>query len=100
MAGLTVSERQTSMKMVLVYDTDNHDDYEASVKIMRKLVNDYDTSRHGTARNLRSFGMIQFIKILREWEKVAATSPRSPGKDVASLKAAKMFTDEIWKEHE
>ena len=86
------------MKMVLVYDTENIEDLQNSIAIMRKLVSDYD-QRYGLGGDKRRFARIQFIKILREWEKVAATSPRSPGKDVASLKAAKMFTDEIWKEH-
>ena len=61
------------MKMVLVYDTDNDEELKNSVTIMRKLVNDYDAIYHGASRE---FGRIEFIKILRQWEQVAAESPK------------------------
>ena len=86
------------MKMVLVYDTDNVEDFQNSIAIMRKLVNDYDEKYRG---NHRQFGRIQFIKILREWEREAKSEPRSPGNpDVATLRSVKMFVDELWKNHE
>ena len=85
------------MKMVLVYDTDNVEDYQNSIAIMRKLVNDYDEKYRG---NHRQFGRIQFIKILREWEKTAKNEPRSSSNnDVASLRSVKEFTDTIWREN-
>ena len=87
------------MKMVLVYDTDNDEDYHNSIAIMRKLINDYDKS-HGLGDNKRRFGRIQFIKILREWERAAKKEPRSVGQDdVATLRSVKMFVDELWKNH-
>ena len=85
------------MKMVLVYDTDNVEDFQNSIAIMRKLVNDYDEKYRG---NHRQFGRIQFIKILREWEKTAKNEPRSSSNnDVASLRSVKEFTDTIWREN-
>ena len=85
------------MKMVLVYDTDNVEDFQNSIAIMRKLVNDYDEKYRG---NHRQFGRIQFIKILREWERAARMKPRSTGDpDIASLRSVKEFTDTIWREN-
>ncbi len=87
------------MKMVLVYDTDNVEDYQNSIAIMRKLVNDYDERTIGLS-NHRQFGRIQFIKILREWERTAKNEPRSTGNpDIASLRSVKEFTDTIWREN-
>ena len=87
------------MKMVLVYDTDNVEDFQNSIAIMRKLVNDYDERTIGLS-NHRQFGRIQFIKILREWERAAKNEPRSTGNpDVASLRSVKEFTDTIWREN-
>ena len=86
------------MKMVLVYDTDNVEDFQNSIAIMRKLVNDYDAKYRGAHRQ---FGRIEFIKILREWERAAKKEPRSVGQDdVATLRSVKMFVDELWKNHE
>ena len=85
------------MKMVLVYDTDNVEDFQNSIAIMRKLVNDYDEKYRG---NHRQFGRIQFIKILRELERAAKNEPRSTGNpDIASLRSVKEFTDTIWREN-
>ena len=85
------------MKMVLVYDTDKVEDFQNSIAIMRKLVNDYDEKYRG---NHRQFGRIQFIKILREWERTAKNEPRSSSNnDVASLRSVKEFTDTIWREN-
>ena len=84
------------MKMVLVYDTDNVEDFQNSIAIMRKLVNDYDEKYRG---NHRQFGRIQFIKILRQWEQVAAESPKRPETGFSTLKSAKLFTDNIWREN-
>ena len=87
------------MKMVLVYDTDNDEDFQNSIAIMRKLVNDYDQKTIGLS-NHRQFGRIQFIKILREWERAAKNEPRSTGNpDIASLRSVKLFADNIWREN-
>ena len=87
------------MKMVLVYDTEDVEDLHNSIAIMRKLVNDYDERTIGLS-NHRQFGRIQFIKILREWERAAKNEPRSTGNpDVASLRSVKLFTDTIWREN-
>ena len=85
------------MKMVLVYDTDNVEDFQNSIAIMRKLVNDYDAKYRGAHRQ---FGRIEFIKILREWERTAKNEPRSSSNnDIASLRSVKEFTDTIWREN-
>ena len=87
------------MKMVLVYDTENVEDLQNSIAIMRKLVSDYD-QRYGYGGDKRRFARIQFIKILREWERAAKKEPRSVGQDdVATLRSVKMFVDELWKNH-
>ena len=82
------------MKMVLVYDTDNVEDWQNSITIMRKLVNDYDARYRGAHRE---FGRIEFIKLLRQWEQVAPESPKNR-EGIASLKSVKEFTDNIWRE--
>ena len=84
------------MKMVLVYDTDNVEDFQNSIAIMRKLVNDYDEKYRG---NHRQFGRIEFIKILRQWEQVAAESPKRSETGFSTLKSVKEFTDTIWREN-
>ena len=84
------------MKMVLGYDTDNVEDFQNSIAIMRKLVNDYDAKYRGAHRQ---FGRIEFIKILRQWEQVAAESPKRPETGFSTLKSAKLFTDNIWREN-
>ena len=82
--------------MVLVYDTDNVEDFQNSIAIMRKLVNDYDEKYRGAHRQ---FGRIEFIKILRQWEQVAAESPKRPETGFSTLKSVKEFTDNIWREN-
>jgi hypothetical protein len=70
-----------------------------SIAIMRKLVNDYDEKTIGLS-NHRQFGRIEFIKILREWERAAKNEPRSSSNnDIASLRSVKEFTDTIWREN-
>ena len=81
--------------MVLVYDTDNVEDFQNSIAIMRKLVDDYDAKYRGAHRQ---FGRIEFIKILRQWEQVAAESPKRPETGFSTLKSAKLFTDNIWRQ--
>jgi hypothetical protein len=86
--------------MVLVYDTENVEDLQNSIAIMRKLISDYD-QRHRLGRDKRKFTKIRFIKILREWETAAKSEPRSPGNpDIASLRSVTAFANEIWKNHE
>ena len=88
------------MKMVVVYDTENVDDLQNSIAIMRKLVNEYD-KRYGLGGDKRKFARIQFIKILRQWERAAKDEPRSSGNpDIATLRSVKEFADEIWKNHQ
>ena len=87
------------MKMVVVYDTENDEDYHNSIAIMRKLINDYDKKRMSYTPSTREFGRIKFIKILRQWEKEAAESQKN-GEGVATLKAVKEFTDKLWRENE
>ena len=87
------------MKMVLVYDADNLEDLQNSIRIMRKLVNDFDR-KYGTMRGeRRQFDKIQLIKILREWEKVAKTKPKLADKDLTTLKSVKYHVDELWENH-
>jgi len=86
------------MKMVLVYDTENVEDLQNSIAIMRKLVSDYD-NRYGLGGDKRKFTKIRFIKILREWEKVAKTKPKLADKDLATLKSVKYHVDELWEDH-
>ena len=89
------------MKMVVVYDTENVEDLQNSIAIMRKLISDYD-NKYRPGGDKRKFTKIQFIKILREWEMVAKTKPRSSGSraDIASLRSVKEFTDKLWINHE
>jgi hypothetical protein len=85
--------------MVLVYDTDNDEDYHNSIAIMRKLINDYDKKRMSYTPSTREFGRIKFIKILRQWEKEAAESQKNR-EGVATLRAVKEFTDKLSRENE
>lgn len=87
------------MKMVVVYDTENLEDLQNAVRIMRKLVNDFDR-KYGMMRGeRRQFDKIQLIKILREWEKAAKTKPKLADKDLATLKSVKYHVDELWENH-
>jgi hypothetical protein len=87
------------MKMVLVYEDDNLEDLQNSIRIMRKLVNDFDR-KYGTMRGeRRQFDKIQLIKILREWERVAKTKPKLADKDLSTLKSVKYHVDELWENH-
>ena len=81
------------MKMVVVYDTENVDDLQNSIAIMRKLVSDYDERYRGSHRQ---FGKIQFIKLLREWEKIVPESEKNR-EGIASLKTVKQFADTVWR---
>lgn len=87
------------MKMVVVYDADNLEDLQNSIRIMRKLVNDFDR-KYGTMRGeRRQFDKIQLIKILRDWEKAAKTKPKLADKDLTTLKSVKYHVDELWENH-
>jgi hypothetical protein len=87
------------MKMVVVYDADNLEDLQNSIRIMRKLVNDFDR-KYGTMRGeRRQFDKIQLIKILRDWEKAAKTKPKLADKDLTTLKSVKYHVDELWEDH-
>ena len=83
------------MKMVLVFDTDDHDGCRSSLKIMKQLARDYNFE--GIMANMEDpkFGKIEFIKMLRDYQTFAKIEDNN-GEDAAALRSLKKFVDEVW----
>ena len=79
------------MKTVIVFDTEDREGMRNTLKIMNHLTREYlnDSADRG---NNKSFGKIQFIKLLRIFTQEAEKA----GTDAGSLRFAKRFTDRVW----
>jgi hypothetical protein len=84
------------MKTVIVFDTDDQEGMKNTLKIMNHLTREYLGTPVDTERYKKSFGKIQFIKMLRSFAKEAEKAETDGG----SLRFAKMFADKIWSEGE
>ena len=80
------------MKMVLVFDTDDKDGMQTSMKMMKTILRDYATQwdEHDP-----KFGKIEFIKMLRDLDAYSEIQ-KDRGHDTTSLRHFKRFTDEVW----
>jgi hypothetical protein len=84
------------MKMVIVFDTDDKEGMENTIKMVDHLAAQYTTQSLKQA-NKRAFGKIEFIKYLRNFANAAAKEEEFDGTGF-SLRFAKRFAEEIWKD--
>ncbi len=83
------------MKMVLVFDTDDQNGMENTIKMVDHLAAEY-MGRNIDNSYKRMFGKIEFIKMLRIFaQKVTAEEAILPGSG-GSLRFAKNFSDGVW----
>ena len=82
------------MKMVIVFDTDDRHGMKNTVKIVDQLAADYLGADHGNEAYRRSFGKIEFIKMLRKFAQQVKFELHD--EDVGGLKYSKDMADKIW----
>jgi len=86
------------MKMTIVIDTDDINGIEDAYKMVRIMYTKYMGVPHGAGN--RSFGKIQYIKLLRKFAKQAVEKYKTDEdfdlQDIASLRFTKNFTDQVW----
>ena len=85
------------MKMVIVFDTDDHDGMMNTVKIIDQLAVDY-LNKSIDARYKRTFSKIEFIKMIREFGKTVkrAVQDDDTDEDGTGLRFAKVFSEKVW----
>ena len=84
------------MKMVIVFDTEDREGMENTVKMVEHLSAVYmGQSLHRA--NKRAFGKIEFIKCLRNFVNAARKEEAADGTGY-SLRFAKRFAEEIWRD--
>ena len=83
------------MKMVLVFDTDDHDGCRSSLKIMRQLAQDYNFEGIMSNHDDPKFGKIECIKMIKDYQTFAKIEDNN-GEDAAALRSLKKFVDEVW----
>ena len=84
------------MKMVIVFDTEDREGMENTVKMVEHLSVVY-MSRDLAGANKRAFGKIEFIKCLRNFANAAREEEEGDGSGF-SLRFAKRFAEEIWRD--
>jgi len=91
------------MKMVLVFDTDDKDGMQTSMKMMQTILRDY--ADRGHYETDPRFGKIEFIKMLKDFdafsqlpntERNAEDAEYAPG--LVRLRNLKEFADHVWSE--
>ena len=85
------------MKMVIVFDTDDRQGMTNTVHIVDRLAAEY-LSKTLDESYKRSFGKIEFIKMLRSFaaEVSLATSDDDTDEDGTGLRFAKVFSEKVW----
>ena len=85
------------MKMVIVFDTDDHDGMMNTVKIIDQLAVDY-LNKSIDARYKRTFSKIEFIKMLRTFALKVKTEVQDENADTdgTGLRFAKQFSEDVW----
>lgn len=85
------------MKMVIVFDTEDRDGMANTVKIVDQLAIDY-MGRGVNIINKRTFGKIEFIKMLRIFAQTvkAEVESEDPERDGQGLRFAKAFYEKVW----
>ena len=82
--------------MVIVFDTEDRDGMENTIKMVEHLAAVYmGQSLHRA--NKRAFGKIEFIKCLRNFANAAVKEEEVDGNGY-SLRFAKRFAEEIWRD--
>ena len=84
------------MKMVIVFDTEDREGMDNTVKMVEHLAAVY-MSRDLARANKRAFGKIEFIKVLRNFANAAVKEESADGTGY-SLRFAKRFAEEIWRD--
>ena len=85
------------MKMVIVFDTEDRDGMANTVKIVDQLAIDY-MGRGVNIINKRTFGKIEFIKMLRTFALKVKTEVQDENADTdgTGLRFAKQFSEDVW----
>ena len=87
------------MKMTIVIDSDDINGIEDAYKMIRIMHTKYVGS---LGAHKKSFGKIEFIKMLRRFGKDAVGNYKTDEdfslEDIASLRFTKTFADEIWRD--
>lgn len=85
------------MKMTIVIDSDDINGIEDAYKMVRIMHTKYVGS---LGAHKKSFGKIQYIKLLRLFAKQAVekykTDEEFDIEDISSLRFTKRFTDRVW----
>ena len=88
------------MKMTIVIDSDDINGIEDAYKMVRIIYTKYVGVPYGAGN--KSFGKIEFIKMLRRFGKRAVENYKTDEdfelEDIASLRFTKNFADEIWRD--
>ena len=82
--------------MVIVFDTEDREGMENTVKMVEHLAVEY-MGRDLARANKRAFGKIEFIKSLRNFANAAVKEEDLSGTGY-SLRFAKRFAEEIWQD--
>jgi len=85
------------MKMVIVFDTDDREGMKNTIKIVDQLAVDY-LGRGLRETHKRTFGKIEFIKVLRTFAQKVKTEveKEDPDTDGTGLRFAKQFSEQVW----
>ena len=88
------------MKMTIVIDSDDINGIEDAYKMVRIMYTKYVGVPHGAGK--KSFGKIEFIKMLRRFGKRAVENYKTDEdfelEAISSLRFTKDFADEVWRE--
>ena len=88
------------MKMTIVLDSDDINGIEDAYKMVRIMYTKYVGVPHGAGK--KSFGKIEFIKMLRRFGKRAVENYKNDEdfelEAISSLRFTKDFADEVWRE--
>jgi len=88
------------MKMTIVIDSDDINGIEDAYKMVRIMYSKYVRVPHGMGG--RTFGKIEFIKMLRKFGRTAIDNYQNDEdfdlEAIKSLRFTKTFADEVWRE--
>ena len=89
------------MKMVIVFDTEDREGMENTIKMVEHLSVQYMGQNHQRA-NKRAFGKIEFIKLLRKFGRIAVENYQNDEdfdlEAIKSLKFTKQYADKVWRD--
>jgi hypothetical protein len=87
------------MKTVIVFDTEDHEGMQNTLKIVDHLAQRYLGAGVKGAQQ-RSFGKIKFIKALRRYEEQCRSHLGDDPEFRAGLKSAKVYADLYWEQND